>query len=437
MKYSLKKIIPKGIFARSLLIIILPVAIMQIIMVYVFYQRHWESVTRNIAGGVAGEIALIANQAEQASRTSERSHLFDNANIYLDLKARIEKEGRYKKGKKYSKEYEFLAKALEHKIPQPFSINEGDEIILLQVKLESASLVIELPKKRLSNPTTYIFVLLMLGSSFLLVTVAAIFLKNQVRPIVNLAEASEKFGRGLDMPKFKPSGAREVRKAAAAFLVMSKRIKRQVSQRTEMLAAISHDIRSPLTRIKLQLAMLPDGNEVDGMMDDLGQIERTINSYLSFAKGQGGEETSKFSIGSIIAEINASFQRQNKTIEIAMDSAAMEVNLYGRHNEIFRALCNLLDNAFFYGKVVNMTAYCAEDNAFITIEDDGPGIPEDKRREVFTAFHRLDKARDPNKGGVGLGLTIARDVILTHGGNIRLDKSEGLGGLKVEVRLPV
>ncbi len=429
----IKKIIPRGLFARSLLIIVLPVAILQAMMVYLFYQRHWESVTRRMAESLAGDLAVMAVEMEMPGSLVRKKAYLKSYETYLDMRASILPKRAFAKNTKLSEEYKYFLKALQAKIEHPFSVSEGEEYFTVHIALNNSLLAVEVSRKRLTSPTTYIFVLWMISGSIVVMTVAVLFLKNQIRPIVNLAEFSEKFGRGLDMPKFKPTGAKEVRKAAVAFLVMSKRIRRQISQRTEMLAAISHDLRSPITRMKLQLAMLPEGRETQYLSEDVTQMEKMVESYLRFAKGEGAEDVAAISLTDLTQEIESNFTRQNRKLFI---SAVPDIVFEGRRGELLRALSNLIENAFFYGSKVRLLFDADETHLHAAVEDDGPGIPEDKQKEVFGAFYRLDKARTPNNGGVGLGLTIARDIILAHGGNIRLSRAK-IGGLRVEVKLPV
>jgi two-component system osmolarity sensor histidine kinase EnvZ len=286
--------------------------------------------------------------------------------------------------------------------------------------------------KRLESGTTVIFMLWMTGSALVFLCIAILFLRNQVRPIRQLAEAAENFGKGQDMPGFKPHGALEVRRAARAFLIMRDRIARQIRSRTEMLAGISHDLRTPLTRMKLQLALPQDAQAARAMSEDVGQMERMIAEYLDFARGEGGEESAVVRLKALMQDIADDYARLGKKVPVEAEDATITL----REGAFRRMMHNLIDNAIRYGKECRVSAAAMPTRVEICVDDKGPGIPAAQREEVFRPFTRLDASRNPATGGVGLGLTIARDVARSHGGDISLSDAPG-GGLRVLVRLPL
>jgi two-component system osmolarity sensor histidine kinase EnvZ len=274
----------------------------------------------------------------------------------------------------------------------------------------------------------------MVMSSLVLLTVAVIYLRNQVRPIQRLARAAESFGKGRDVPDFRPAGAAEVRAAAQAFLKMRERIERHIKQRTEMLAGVSHDLRTPLTRLKLELALMPETPERDAMHADVEEMERMLSEYLAFARGQGVEAAEATDLSAYLEEIAADHARHGAALTRKIPKG---LRVPVRRNAFRRMVVNLLDNAETYGDSVRLSARRTRSGIEIAVEDDGPGIPPEKREEAFRPFHRLDEARSPDRSGVGLGLAIARDIARGHGGDLELGKSDTLGGLKATVRLPV
>ncbi|MBY0407591.1 MAG: HAMP domain-containing protein, partial [Rickettsiales bacterium] len=309
--------------------------------------------------------------------------------------------------------------------------------IELRVKLPDRVLRLYTSVKRLDRRTTVLFVLWMFGVSVLFLLIAVLFLRNQIRPIRRLAEAADNFGRGVDMPDFRPHGASEVKKAARAFLVMRERIRRQLRTRTEMLAGISHDLRTPLTRMKLELAMLPESEatreSIRELGDDVLQMERMIEEYLNFARGDGREEAVPVSLRGLLEDVVSDYQRQHSKLQLLPSGDAV-VGI--RVSAMRRVLHNVIDNALRYGTQCRVSLHFREKTADIVVDDNGPGIPADKYEEVFKPFSRLELSRNIKTGGVGLGLSIARDSVLAHGGRIGLDRSE-LGGLRVVISLPL
>jgi two-component system osmolarity sensor histidine kinase EnvZ len=320
-------------------------------------------------------------------------------------------------------------------VQRPFQVDNRsfEREILIRVQLQDGLLELFVPRKRLFSSTTYIFVLWMVGTSMLLLGIATVFMRNQVRSVRKLAAAADSFGKGLDVPNFKPEGATEVRQAAMAFSLMRDRLKRQIQQRTEMLAGVSHDLRTPLTRMKLQLAMMADVEGCAELQEDVAEMERMVEGYLAFARGEGGEKPVLTDLGELLEDVVGRYRRQGCEIDLHVED---KVALTLRPHALSRALSNLIGNALRYGGHVWVRAGRRPDAVEVVVDDDGPGIPAEKREQVFKPFHRLEHSRNVATGGVGLGLTIARDIVRSHGGDVVLEDSP-LGGLRARVRLPL
>jgi len=310
----------------------------------------------------------------------------------------------------------------------------GDDFEI-RVEVHDGVLAVLVPRDRVTVSKPDLFILWMVGSSLLLMGIAILFLRNQVRPIERLARAADSFGKGRAVPDFKPYGATEVRRAAQAFITMRERIERHVAQRTEMLAGVSHDLKTPLTRLKLTLAMMPDDADANSMLHDIAEMEHMLDEYLAFARGEGGEDASIADLSALVRETVAAAERSHQGAQIAMTAPA-HVPVSVRRAGLRRVLANLIDNGLKHGSRVAVTLSRDDRLVEIAVEDDGPGIPELRREEAFRPFHRLDEGRNLQRGGSGLGLAIARDIARAHGGDILLDQS-AMGGLKATVRLPV
>jgi two-component system osmolarity sensor histidine kinase EnvZ len=306
----------------------------------------------------------------------------------------------------------------------------------LRVQLKDGVLHLLVPRERVTASNADIFILWMIGSSLVLIAIAALFLRNQVKPIERLAYAAENFGKGRTIPEFKPHGATEVRRAATAFIEMRERIDRFVQQRTEMLAGISHDLKTPLTRMRLQLAMMPHDADAEAMAGDIADMERMLNEYLEFARGEGGDAAEPADLAVLAAEAVADAGRAHDAQSRIALTIAEPLTMAIKRNALKRCLVNLIDNALKYGRRVQVALQRVGKNIELSVEDDGPGIAEDRREEAFRPFHRLDQGRNLQTGGVGLGLAIARDIARAHGGDVRLEKS-ALGGLRATIRLPI
>lgn len=429
----IKSFLPKSLFGRALLILVVPTILIQLLMAYIFYERHWLAVTRYMSSSLAGETAFLVTQLRQAP-ANEKSKMVEDFERATNLEVQLLSGNHFDVGQD-SKEFLEYRNILRKKIVEPFIIrrlSDGDTIEM-RVKLAGQVLKLQTTSKRLESPTTNIFLIWMAGSSILLLLVATVFLRNQLRPISRLAKAAECFGRGIDMPDFRPQGAREVRVAARAFITMRERIKRQIRTRTDMLSGISHDLRTPLTRMKLQLAMLADSEARRELSDDVQQMEHMITEYLDFARGEGGEEAVSVQLDKLLADVAADYARAGQKIHV---KAGAPVILELKPVSFRRMLHNLLDNALRYAGSPEVSYLQEGSMVRIIIDDAGKGIPEAMREEVFRPFARLDVSRNSKTGGVGLGLTIARDIVLAHGGQIALDSSPQ-GGLRVLLLLPL
>jgi two-component system osmolarity sensor histidine kinase EnvZ len=434
----LKRYLPRTLLGRSLLIIVSPLVLLQLVAAYVFYERHWDTVTRTLAGSLAGDIAFIVNFLEEYPDAYSRRWLFEAAETRMGIHTAFDP------GAKLSESSLPAPREAADRLLVPYVAERLDERFAIgttalthdleiRVQLPDGVVVMTATRKRLFSPTTYIFILWMVGSSLVLVAIATVFMRNQVRPIMRLAAAANSFGKGRDVPDFRPAGAAEVRQAAQAFIEMRQRIKRQIEQRTEMLAGVSHDLRTPLTRMKLQLAMLGESAEIDELKSDVSEMEKMIDGYLAFARGEGAAVPEPADIAAVLEQVVTNVRKEGAQIDL---HAEEHIVLPLRLDAIKRCLMNLVSNAVRYGKHVQVRAGRRADAVEILIDDDGPGIPADQREAVFRAFFRLDPSRNIETGGVGLGLTIARDVVRAHGGDLLLGDSP-MGGLRARLRLPL
>jgi two-component system osmolarity sensor histidine kinase EnvZ len=425
--------VPQSLYGRALLILLLPTVLIQLVMAYVFFDSHWDNVMRHMAGTLSGETAFLVKQLENATpahrmQISDDFEAATNIDVFSDPVASFHASDN--KG-----EFLEFQRRLSAKIHEPFVVRtiESGTTIQICIQLRDRVLRLETSAKRLESRTTTTFVMWMLGTSIVFLLIAVVFLRNQIRPIRKLAAAADNFGRGVDTPNFRPSGASEVRRAAKAFITMRERIKRQMRTRTDMLAGISHDLRTPLTRMKLQLAMLSDGEAVRELGDDVQQMEHMIQEYLEFARGEGREETLRISLRGMLEDVVGDYQRLHADVVL---KPGADVTMDIRVSGFRRMLHNVIDNGLRYGKSCELTLQGTTAVCEIFIDDHGPGIPPEKREEVFKPFNRLDPSRNVKTGGVGLGLTIARDIVLAHGGSIVLATAP-LGGLRVIIRLPL
>ncbi|HLG86983.1 MAG TPA: ATP-binding protein [Alphaproteobacteria bacterium] len=430
----IKSFLPRTIEGRTLAIIVIPVFIAQILTPILFFERHFSSLSRGLAFAVAGDIATIIDDMER--EPSNQRQIFADARRTLELTVDLEPGATLapRVGPRWNPLIEpVLMTALQERVGLPFTIGSSgaDEAAEIRVQLPQGVLDVLAPQHRLFSYTAFVFIGWVIGVPIVLTWIAIIFMRNQVRPIRRLAVAAESFGRGVDTVRLRPAGALEVRQAAAAFIVMRDRIRRQIAQRTEMLAGVSHDLRTPLTRMKLQLALLRNEPEAEELRADIAEMEGMIEAYLAFARGEGAETPQATDLAAMLGEIVNGLPAKapatlsiDAPIEIAVRPVAMR-----------RCLSNLIGNAARYARRVEITASRKPGTVSIVIDDDGPGIPVDKREEVFRPFVRLDPSRNIETGGVGLGLTVAREIAHGHGGEINLEDSP-LGGLRVVLTLP-
>lgn len=434
---TIKPLLPRSLFGRALLIIVSPLILLQVISTWFFYDQHWDTLSRRLSLGVAGEVAMVIEALDRRPDAAERAETLDAALRHTGIRMEL-RPGEIlpnQPPREHGSVAAMLGQALTERVRRPFLIDDAsdDRHIVISIQLPDGVLDAIASRKRLFSSTTYVFMIWMVGSSMILFAVAGMFMRNQVRPIRRLASAAESFGKGQDVPDFKPEGASEVRRAAIEFNRMRERITRSIAQRTEMLAGVSHDLRTPLTRMKLQLAMLPPGPDVNGMRADIVEMEKMIEGYLAFARGEGSEPVVATDLKPLLEEVVGGARREGVPVELAISG---EINLKLRPNAFRRSVTNLVANAGRYGHHVAVTVQRLGPMVELTVDDDGPGIPPEKREDAFRPFFRLDPSRNSATGGVGLGLTIARDVVRGHGGDIVLDQSP-LGGLRATVRLPV
>ena len=435
---------PRGLFGRSLVIIVMPVVVMQAVVTYLWFDRHWEAVTTRISRGVAAQIALFVQSYETlgpekfaAESVRLRESTFGLATVVTPGEKFPDTE---------SPTYEVLkqvfVRQLATSIRRPVWVDSEslEDQVDIRIQLDGAVMHVMADRKRVMSTNTHVWVLWSMGTALILLSVAILFLRNQIRPIERLADVAEAFGKGRDVPDFRPAGATEVRRAGLAFLDMKERISRFVQQRTDMLAGVSHDLRTPLTRMKLELAMMKEDPSVQALKDDLEEMGHMLDEYLAFARGQAGEGAADTDIGQLLRDVASSAQRKvgakapNKKVDVSVGG---DLVLEVRPNAMRRCVTNLVENALRYGNRATVSAAQLDDVVEIAVDDDGPGIPPDRREEAFRPFHRLDSGRTlVQGGGVGLGLAIARDIARGHGGDITLGESK-LGGLRAVVRLPV
>tara|TARA_B100000700_G_C15048750_1_gene859263 strand:+ start:85 stop:1401 length:1317 start_codon:yes stop_codon:yes gene_type:complete len=437
MSYGLndlaKKFLPKGLFYRSLIIVVTPIILLQIIITIVFFDSLWIKTNKGMTRSLVNEVKSLIDVYN--SEKENKQMIIDLYNKNFDFVVSLKEEENLPQKKMerwYSPIDRSLRRDLKSAFPNSywFDTTSYKELVELRIAHKNGHFQIFFPREKISSSSVRIFALWITLPGILLIIIAIIFLKNQTRPIVSLAKAAEKFGKGELITGFRPSGAKEIRQAAFEFDRMRKRITIHLNQRSEMLSGISHDLRTPLTRLKLQLAMIKQQDLAKKMSDDVEEMERMLNDYLEFASQQKKEETELININLIIEDVAKKYD-SNK-IELKLDEKS-EIHL--RSNAIKRCLTNFIDNGLSYGKNVKIISKKTPSNMIILVDDDGPGIPEKEYQNVLKPFYRIDKSRGQNKSGVGLGLSIANDIIRNHGGSIAFEKSD-LGGLRVKISLP-
>ena len=429
-----KNFLPKGLFYRSLIIVAAPTILLQLIVTVVFFDSIWIKANKGMTRSLVGEIKTLSDVYNSDNK--------NQINYITDI---------------YKKNFDFVINSIEESLPEEvferrfspmdrslrrelkstfgndnYWFNTVNYLDIVEVRIRSGNKNLQFffPKERIATSSVRLFVLWITLPSILLILIAILFLKNQTRPLTNLAKAAQRFGKGDYINEFRPSGAREIRNAAYEFDRMAKRINRHLNQRSEMLSGISHDLRTPLTRLKLQLAMIKDKETSISMSKDIDEMENMLNDYLQFAKTQTKESTEKISLKNIFQTIENRIKNLNFKLNVES-----EITIYGRKNSLERCFSNIINNGLVYGKKIKVTVLKSPNRAIILFDDDGPGIPVEHHRNVFKPFFRLDKSRSLNKSGVGLGLAIVEDIVNSHGGNIQLSKSD-MGGLQVKISLP-
>ncbi|MGH6967895.1 MAG: ATP-binding protein [Stellaceae bacterium] len=431
-----KRMLPRSLYGRSLLILILPLVLAQSIATWIFYDRHWETVARRLSTSVAADIALTLDSLS-ATTDGQRETIFRRASDDTELLYSFRPGKMLPKGAAQtdgSRIEETLARALAQSVGLPFTIGDerDDRYILVSFQTDTGMLQVVVPRERLFTPTTYIFIMWMVGSSLVLFAIALVFLRNQIKSLRRLAVAVDDFGKGRDVPNFRVEGATEVRQTGMAFLRMRDRIQRAITQRTEMLAGVSHDLRTPLTRIRLALELQKDDARAAEIKADVAAMERMIQGYIDFARGEGSEQARPADLVALIRALVAGLGQAGTPVTMALPE---ECRLPLRPDAMHRCLVNLIANARRHGTHVWVTVVESPALVEVLVDDDGPGIPPGDREAVFRPFFRLDPSRNPETGGTGLGLAIARDVARVHGGEIVLENSPH-GGLRARVRLP-
>ena len=419
------------------MIIVTPAILLQLLLLVIFYENHWDLIARRLAGAVVAEISALSTIRDligEAYPGQTEWIAFQSLELRMNFETGAQLE-RPLPPPQSNLLYTKLATELADRIARPFviDIDHTARQVLISVEFADGILHVNAPRERLFTSTSYIFVIWMIGASVVLFTISVIFMRNQIRPIRRLARAADRFGKGQAVGEFKVQGASEVRQAARAFALMRSRIMRQISQRTEMLAGVSHDLKTPLTRMKLQLAMLGDGPDVADLKADIEEMEHMIQGYLAFARGEGEEAAITTDVDALLDEIVVSARRQGSDVSLKANTGLFMIV---RPNALRRCVANLVSNAGRYATRVQVVARASPTVLAIFVEDDGPGIPDASIEDVFRPFYRLDPSRNPQTGGVGLGLTIARDIARSHGGELTLGRSE-LGGVRATLRLPL
>ena len=430
-----KNLLPKRLFYRALLIVATPVILLQLVVTIVFFDSLWIKTNKGLTRALVSEIDtfIVAYDNED----NDKEYLIDLFSIYLDLNIKFieDDEFDFKINERWFSPLDrSLRRELKSSIGNQkfwFSTTDYLELINVRIKYKNGYFEFLFPKDRVSNSSARLFGLWITVPAIVLIVIAMIFLKNQTRPITNLARAAEKFGRGEDVDEYRPSGSLEIRQAGYEFEKMRKRIQRHLNQRSEMLSGISHDLRTPLTRMKLQLAFIKDQEISSKLSEDINEMEKMLNEYLQFTSSNFSEKNEIFNISLLMDEIIHKYENKNISKDIIG-----EIYINGRKNLLRRCFNNIIDNAIKYGSKVDVSLSKKSKNLFIIIGDDGPGIPEAEYNNVFKPFYKIDKGRAEAKSSVGLGLSIASDIIRSHGGYIRLNKSK-LNGLEVKIFLPV
>jgi two-component system osmolarity sensor histidine kinase EnvZ len=438
MSRWLNHVMPKGLYARALLIIIIPMVILQSVIAYIFMERHWNLVTQRLSAGVVSDIGALIDvyggYPQDADRAQIRRIAQDRLGLQVDF---LPPSDMPPPGPKpfFSLLDQSLSEELRKQIGRPYWIDTVGKSTLVEIRIQLDNAVMRVFARRSAAyaSNSEIFLLWMIGTSLVLLAVAIGFLRNQIKPILRLADAAESFGKGRDVPNFRPRGAREVRRAAQAFIEMKNRVERTIEQRTAMLAGVSHDLRTVLTRFKLELELTKKSPETEAMKKDVDEMANMLEAYLSFARGDFGEKSEPTDMAAFLEELKLDAERHGHKATVIFHGPPV---VTVRPAAFKRCLANLVSNAARFAKTIAITGHRDHRYLTITVDDDGSGIPAHMREEVFKPFLRLDDARNQDEGGTGLGLAIARDIARSHGGDITLGDNP-LGGLRASVRIPV
>ena len=431
----IKNLLPKRLFYRALLIVAIPVILIQLTITIVFFDSLWIKTNKGMTRAFVSEIQTFIEVYSNDS--FEKNEIINIFSLYQDLNIEFieDKEFNFNYDERWFSPIDrTLRRELKSKFGSDlfwFNTVNYKELVDVRIKYESGYFKFVIPKDRLTSTSARLFGLWITVPAFIVVFISLIFLKNQTRPITALAKAAEKFGRGENVDEFKPSGAAEIRQAGYEFDRMRKRIMRHLNQRSEMLSGISHDLRTPLTRMKLQTAFIKNEDIANKLTEDINEMEKMLNEYLQFTSSSFIEKDELFNLSELMIEIINKYNNKNITKNIPL-----RVYLNGRKNLIKRCLNNLIENSIKYGNKLNIELFKKKKNLVIKVEDDGPGIPENEYENVFKPFYKINKGRADSKSSVGLGLSIASDIIRSHGGNIKLNKSS-FNGLEVKIFLPV
>ena len=443
----LKKWLPRTLFARTLMIVIAPLLVVQLISAYIFFERHWDDITRRLAHTTAGQIAVVLKIQEQSHPKNLQHLALKHFDLLIEQRpgtvlkdpdhSRINTQ-RFARDSILRTMFKrdfweiFLIEALQRHVEVPFHVRVKRHVIHIEVQTKQGLTVFQIQRRHVFTGTTLIFMMWSLGTMILFMGIAIAFLRNQIRPIRNLSEAAEKFGKGQVMATFKPSGAIEVRKASIAFLMMRERILRHMRQHTQMLAGVSHDLRTPLTRMKLQLALMKEDEAASALAEDVNEMESMIEAYLTFAKSGDYGAFERINLVDFMGELTLKIILPPHEIHWPEEKAPVEI--YGWGPALKRALTNILQNAQKFAKNIWISWAVYERHISLFIDDDGPGVPSHSITDIFKPFYRVEGSRNRHTGGIGLGLAIARNIARSHGGEVSAEKSPR-GGLRITLTL--
>jgi two-component system osmolarity sensor histidine kinase EnvZ len=426
----LKKFMPKSLFGRSIIILMTPLIVVQVILSYIFFERHTDAILDSLAKGIAGDMQMVCDLVDSNMPIDKISALakknFDFT-VTLDPKGKVMRYGAFKD--KWL--YQYMLSQLDVRLNHLYFLRIFEDHIHVEIPHSRGVIMIDTPRKRLYSRTTHLVIIWTALSALLLFIVASLFMRNQIRPISRLADAAESFGRGMEV-NFRPEGATEVRKAGLAFMIMRDRLKRHIQERTEMLAGVSHDLRTPLARMKLQLAMMPKTDDTTDLQHDVDDMQSMVQGFLDFAKGVGQEELSAIRVNDLLkAVIN---KVRHLPLKVTL-TGELDLEIHIKQELFKRCLTNLLLNANRYASELTLNVQADSRYVKFTLDDNGPGIPIGERENVFRPFYRVDSSRNLDSGSVGLGLSIAKDIVNGHGGEMSLDESPSKG-LRVIIKIP-